>query len=238
VSRLLVATTNRGKLAELSSLLAAHGLQVVGLDAFPGVPVAPEDEPDFAGNARAKALHYARATGLDTLADDSGLEVDALGGAPGVRSARYAGPGAGDAANRARLLEQLAGVADRRARFTCALCLVRGGVPVLEVSGHCAGRIAQAPRGSGGFGYDALFLSDDPAAAGRTFAELSRDEKSRLSHRGAALAALLARLGPAGAPGQASVPGQASAPGQARAPGAPGAPGAAGPTAPHGVRAP
>jgi len=194
VKRLLVATTNRGKLAELAPMLAAHGVEVIGLEAFPGVTVAPEDEPDFAGNARAKALHYAKATGLDTLADDSGLEVHALGGAPGVRSARYAGPAADDAANRARLLTELAGITERSARFVCALCLVRDGVPALEVAGECRGSIALAPAGHGGFGYDPLFLSDDPSAAGRSFAQLTRDEKARISHRGAALAALAAGL--------------------------------------------
>ena len=194
MSRLLVATTNRGKLAELGPLLAAHGWELVGLDAFPGVAVAREDADSFAGNARAKALHYAAATGLPALADDSGLEVAALGGAPGVRSARYAGPEADDAANRARLLTALAGAADRRARFVCALCLARDGAALLEVSGECRGTIAAAPRGTGGFGYDPLFLCDDPSAAGRTFAELSREEKQRVSHRGAALRALTAAL--------------------------------------------
>ncbi len=206
MSRLLVATTNGGKLAELTSLLAVQGVEVVGLDTFPGVPVAPEEEPDFAANARSKALHYARATGLDTLADDSGLEVAALGGAPGVHSARYAGPQADDAANRAKLLAALDGVADRRARFVCALCLVRDGVPFLQVTGECSGTIARTPSGSGGFGYDPLFLSDDPAAAGRSFAELTRAEKAGLSHRGAALVALAAGLARRSAPAGARLP--------------------------------
>jgi XTP/dITP diphosphohydrolase len=206
VSRLLLATTNRGKLAELAPLLAAHGWEPVALDAFPGVAVAREEEPDFAGNARSKALHYAAATGLAALADDSGLEVLALGGAPGVRSARYAGPHADDGSNRARLLAELAGVTDRRARFTCALCLADAGAlgapPTVrvEVAGECSGRIAEAPRGTGGFGYDPLFVCDDPAARGATFAELPREEKARLSHRGAALRALAEALAAGGAP--------------------------------------
>ena len=194
MNRLLVATTNRGKLAELAPVLAASGAEVVGLDGFPGLPVAPEDEPDFAGNARAKALHYARATGLDTLADDSGLCVEALGGAPGVHSARYAGPDADDEANRRKLLAALAGRTDRRAHFTCALCLVRNGVPFLEVAGESRGTIAAEPSGSGGFGYDPLFIPAHPAAAGRTFAQMSRDDKRRFSHREAALRALSAGL--------------------------------------------
>jgi XTP/dITP diphosphohydrolase len=190
VHRVLVATTNRGKLAELVPVLAEVGWTAVGLDAFPGVPVAPEDAGDLAGNARAKALHYAAATGLPALADDSGLEVRALGGAPGVRSARYAGPDADDARNRRRLLAALDGVQDRRARFACALCLVEAGAPVVEVLGACEGRIGWTPRGRGGFGYDPLFVPDDPLAAGRTFAELEPEDKRRISHRARALAAL------------------------------------------------
>jgi XTP/dITP diphosphohydrolase len=190
VHRVLVATTNRGKLAELAPVLAELGWTAVGLDAFPGVAVAAEDAGDLAGNARAKALHYAAATGLPALADDSGLEVRALGGAPGVRSARYAGHDADDDRNRRRLLAALDGVEDRRARFACALCLVEDGAPVVEVLGSCEGRIARTPRGAGGFGYDPLFVPDDPLAAGRTFAELVPDDKRRISHRARALAAL------------------------------------------------
>jgi XTP/dITP diphosphohydrolase len=186
----LVATTNRGKQAELRPVLARLGWELVDLGAFPGVPVAREDADDLVANARRKALHYATATGLPALADDSGLEVAALGGAPGVRSARYAGPDADDASNRARLLEALAGVLDRRARFACALCLVEDGAPVAEVLGTCAGRIVETPRGHGGFGYDPLFVPDDARAAGRTFAELDPDDKRAISHRAHALQAL------------------------------------------------
>jgi XTP/dITP diphosphohydrolase len=197
VNRVLVATTNRGKLGELRPMLGALGWEPVGLDAFPGVPVAAEDADTLAGNARAKALHYAAATGMPALADDSGLLVDALGGAPGVRSALYAGPQADDAANCRRLLEALAGRADhadRRAHFACALCLVEDGRAVIEVLGRCEGRIVAAPRGAGGFGYDPLFVPDDAAAGGRTFAELTPEEKRGLSHRGRALQALAAAL--------------------------------------------
>jgi len=194
VSRLLVATTNRGKLGELMPMLAPLGIEVVGLDVAPGVPIAPEERDTCAENARDKALHYARHTGLDVLADDSGLEVAALRGAPGVHSARYAGPEADDAANRARLLAELGGRDDRRARFVCALCLVEDGAPALQVQGYCEGTIASAERGELGFGYDPLFLPDDEAAGGRTFAELPRDEKAAISHRGRALTALLEAL--------------------------------------------
>jgi XTP/dITP diphosphohydrolase len=191
VNRLLVATTNRGKLAELMPMLAPLGIDAFGLDAVPGVPVAPEERDSFAGNARDKALHYARLTGLDVRADDSGLEVAALDGAPGVHSARFAGPDADDATNRARLLTQLDGIDDRSARFVCALCLVEDGAPVVEVEGVCPGSIGTAERGQQGFGYDPLFLPDATAAEGRTFAEMPREDKARISHRGRALTALL-----------------------------------------------
>jgi XTP/dITP diphosphohydrolase len=200
VTRLLIATTNRGKLAELSAPLAALGWETVGLADFPAVPIAREDGDTFAENARSKALHYARATGLAAMADDSGLCAEALRGAPGVHSARFAGPSASDAQNRALLISKLAGQSDRRARFECALCLaepVAGGdgrFKLTEVRGSCTGRLLPAERGTGGFGYDPLFVPDDAQAAGRSFAELPAAEKQRLSHRGAALAALSARL--------------------------------------------
>jgi len=197
VIRVLLATTNRGKQAELRAAFGELGWETVGLEAFPGLPVAEEPEPTLAANARAKALHYARLTGMVALADDSGLEVEALGGAPGVRSARYAGPDADDEANRARLLAGLAArttPAERRARFVCALCLVQDGRPVVEVAGRCTGTIAPAARGSSGFGYDPLFVPDDPRAGGRTFAELPPALKQQLSHRGAALDALRSAL--------------------------------------------
>ena len=199
MSRLLVATTNAGKLTELRELLAPLGFELVGLADLPAIPEAVEDGATFAENARAKALHYARAAELDTLADDSGLEVLALNGAPGVRSARFAGEHATDVDNNALLLERLAGQTDRRARFVCALCLVERGVASLETQGVCAGRLLEAPRGQGGFGYDPLFVPDDAPAPERSFAELTRAEKQGLSHRGRALAALRAALGARGA---------------------------------------
>ncbi len=209
MTRLLLATTNRGKLTELAPVLARCGWETVGLAELSGVPVAAEDGATLAENARSKALHYARATGLAALADDSGLCVEALGGAPGVRSARFAGPAASDADNRRRLLAELAGRAGRRAHFACALCLaepVHGGdgrLRLTEVEGRCDGRLLEAERGTGGFGYDPLFVADDPRAGGRTFAELSREQKEQLSHRGRALEALAQRLAGRAAPGAA-----------------------------------
>lgn len=198
---LLVATTNRGKLAELGPLLEPLGFALRGLDSCPDVPVAPEDEPDFVGNAKAKALHYARATGLDCVADDSGLCVDALDGAPGVHSARYAGPDATDADNVAKLLGALDGVDDRAAAFVCCIAYVRGGEVALTTEGACPGTLTGAPRGEGGFGYDPLFVPDE--GDGRTFAEMTRDEKKALSHRGRAVAALVAALTQSTSPGPA-----------------------------------
>ncbi len=189
---LLVATTNRGKLAELVPLLEPLGFELRGLDACPDVPVAPENEPDFAGNARSKALHYAAATGWDVVADDSGLCVDALGGAPGVHSARYAGPDADDTKNVEKLLGALGDVTDRAAHFECCLAYVTGGEVALTTLGTCNGTIVETPRGTDGFGYDPVFVPDE--GDGRTFAEMSRDEKKSFSHRGSAVAAFVASL--------------------------------------------
>jgi len=185
---LLVATTNAGKLRELEA--SVEGLTLRSLRDFPGLPEVEEDADTFEGNARKKALAYARATGLPALADDSGLCVDALGGRPGVYSARYA-PG-DDAARVRKLLLELKTVpeAQRGASFICALCLAfPDGRTVLEV-GRCEGRIATAESGSGGFGFDPIFLIP---ALGKTFAELTHEEKLARSHRGQALA----KLGPA-----------------------------------------
>jgi len=190
VTRLLVATTNLGKLVELTPLLAGLGLAPCGLDALPGQPPAPEEEQSLAANAASKALYWAARCEWPVLADDSGLEVSALHGAPGIHSARFAGPGADDEANNALLLRRLAGVTDRRAQFVCCLAMARGREVTLQVSGECPGRILEAPCGKGGFGYDPLFVPDDPRAAGRSFAQLGRPEKAELSHRAQALAAL------------------------------------------------
>ena len=194
--RIVLATGNRGKLREVSALLADAATLVAleGLDRFGAIPAPAETGETFAANARAKALYYARATGQWCLAEDSGLEVDALGGAPGVHSARYAAdrcpPGADratlDAANNAKLLEELSGVpAERRtARFVCHLALAGEGRILIEAFDTVEGQIADSPRGSSGFGYDPLFLIP---ALGCTTAELSSEEKNALSHRGKAV---------------------------------------------------
>ena len=189
---LLLATHNRKKLAEIERILRAElgaGVHLLGLDLHPEVETAPEDGATFAENARQKALWYAERTGAVCLADDSGLEVDALGGRPGVHSARYAGPDASDADNRSKLLQELAAVAPpaRTARFRCAICLVDGGEVVFEADGTTEGSVVMAEQGSGGFGYDPLFLS---AELGQTFAEAPAAAKDRVSHRGRALARL------------------------------------------------
>jgi len=185
--RLILATTNLHKLRELQSLLAPLGVPLVGsADVGRTVPEATEDGQTLAENARLKATHYARCLSEWVLSDDTGLEVDALGGAPGVRSARYAGDGATMADNRARLLSELAGIeAGRRtARFVCCVALAApDGQIILEASGESAGRIRTEPAGNGGFGYDVLFEVD---GIGRTLAELDADETALLGHRGRA----------------------------------------------------
>jgi len=191
--RLVLASGNCGKLRELGQLLAPLDLELIAQDEL-GVEPVEETGASFEANALLKARHAAAATGLPTLADDSGLEVDALGGAPGIHSARYAG-GAGDAANRAQLLAALRDVpaAARGARFRCVLALVRapGDPAPLLAHGAWEGRIALAERGASGFGYDPLFEVPD---LGRTAAELEPAEKDARSHRGQALAALLLAL--------------------------------------------
>ena len=195
MSRTLVAATgNRGKLAELERLLDGLGWEVVAQSAF-GVEPPPEDGLTFVENALIKARHAAERTGRPALADDSGIVVDALGGAPGVHSARYAGEGGGDAANNEKLLRALAGMpeAERTARFECAVVWLRDPrdpVPLIA-RGTWEGRVLDAPRGTNGFGYDPLFL--DPAT-GCTAAELPPARKDTLSHRGQALRALRAML--------------------------------------------
>jgi XTP/dITP diphosphohydrolase len=187
--KLLFATHNKGKLAELRALVG-DSLQVLSA-ADAQVPEVVEDGETFADNARKKALACAHATGLPSLADDSGLCVDALGGAPGVHSARYA-PG-DDAARVDRLLEALADVPDdqRGAGFRCVLCLALPDGRTFFAEGQCRGTISRAPRGAGGFGYDPVF---ELAPGGRTMAEVTQEEKSARSHRGQAFRQLAPRL--------------------------------------------
>jgi XTP/dITP diphosphohydrolase len=187
--KLLFATRNPGKLAELSQLVGDR-LAIVALDDV-SVPEVEEDGETFEDNARKKALASARAAGLPALADDSGLCVDALGGAPGVRSARYAN--GDDRARCEKLLEALGDVPDDRrgAAFRCALCLALPDGRTFLSQGECRGFIGRAPRGANGFGYDPIFELEP---GGRTLAELSREEKGRLSHRGQAFRAMAPRL--------------------------------------------
>jgi XTP/dITP diphosphohydrolase len=197
--KLLIASENAKKRAELEALLAPLDLELVLPSQVGGLPDVTEDEPTFAGNAQLKATAGAKASGLWTLADDSGLEVDALGGAPGVRSARFAGRHGDDRANNALVLERLRGVPTegRGARFVCALALARpDGTLALALEGEARGRILEAPRGTGGFGYDPLFLFTEPGfeQSGRVFGELAPAEKALVSHRGRALRRLAALL--------------------------------------------
>ena len=197
--QVLLASENPKKLLELEPLLGAFGIEVRTPSSAGGLPAVVEDQPTFAGNAHKKARSGALAKGLWCLADDSGLEVDALGGQPGVHSARFAGTHGDDAANNALLLEKLAHVpdAERGARFVCALCLCRpDGSVALEVEGSARGRILRAARGPGDFGYDPLFLFTEQGfeQTGRAFAELEPAQKSAVSHRGRALREFLARL--------------------------------------------
>jgi XTP/dITP diphosphohydrolase len=194
VKRLVVATRNAGKLREVAAALAAAGIEAVGLAALGDAAGAVEETgASFEANARLKAEAASRHTDLPVLADDSGLEVDALGGEPGVRSARWGGAGCDDAGRNRRLLEALRGVpAERRAaRFRCVLAVARHGATLAVFEGTVEGRISTEPRGSGGFGYDPVFCHPP---SGKTFGELTAAEKGRCSHRGRALAALVAAL--------------------------------------------
>lgn len=185
---LLLATSNTGKVRELAQLLEGLPLTLRNLSEFEPVPTVEETGETFEENASLKATFYGRRTGLLTLADDSGLEVEALNGAPGVRSARYAGEDATDGQRVARLLEELKGTSDveRRARFVCVLALFDPAVSRLRTfRGVCAGRIAATARGSQGFGYDPVFV---PEGYDLSFAELPTEIKQRISHRALALA--------------------------------------------------
>jgi XTP/dITP diphosphohydrolase len=195
-SRLLVATHSIHKLAELRELLRLKRGELVSFDDL-GIAAEPEETgKTFETNARIKARFGARLTGLPTLADDSGLEVDALGGGPGVRTRRYAGPDATDADNNAKLLAALDGLPPERrgARYVCVLALALprpdaradAAVPMRVVRGTSGGRIATAPRGSGGFGYDPIFEPAGEPPGGRTFGQWAPAEKHAVSHRGRA----------------------------------------------------
>ncbi|MBX6422890.1 XTP/dITP diphosphatase [Thermosulfurimonas sp. F29] len=188
---LVLATGNEGKIRELSSLLRDLPLRILTSRDFPEVPAPKEVGETFFDNAFLKARHWALATGHLALADDSGIEVDALGGAPGVRSARYAGPEATDEDNIRRLLEEMKGVPreNRTARFRCVIIVYHPSGRWIKAEGVWEGLIAEEPRGNQGFGYDPVFLPVEFDFT-RTVAELSPETKNRFSHRGRALAAL------------------------------------------------
>jgi len=193
-SELVLATRNAGKVREFQQLFGQASVKVRALSEFAAATDPDESGTTFLENARIKAEAACRDTGLWALADDSGLCVDALGGRPGIRSARYAE--GSDAARWEKLLSELTAVAEpqRTARFVCALVLVAPDGRLFAAEGACEGRIATAPRGDHGFGYDPVFLvADDPQ--GRTMAELASDEKKRISHRAVAFGALVDGLG-------------------------------------------
>jgi XTP/dITP diphosphohydrolase len=190
VPRLVLATRNEHKLRELAQLMRPFEL-----DPLPeGIALPPETGTTFADNALGKARAAAAATGRPSLADDSGIEAAALGGAPGVWSARYAGDDAGDEENLAKLLREVPPDGDTRVAYVCAIAYAEPGGPEQVVHGRCEGRLTHEPRGSGGFGYDPAFVPDDYPGDERTMAELSPEEKDAISHRGRAARELKRRL--------------------------------------------
>lgn len=195
MKRIVLATKNKGKIKEMRELLAPMNIEVLSLADFSPVDDAEENGATFAENAMLKARYYFAHTGTPCLADDSGLEVDALGGRPGVYSARYSGEDATDAANNAKVLREMEGIEKdkRTARFRCAMALVGEGIE-LTTDGTCEGALLTEERGQGGFGYDPIFYVPK---FDRTLAEMSSEEKNSISHRGAAvrkMADLIAEL--------------------------------------------
>ena len=185
MKQLLISSRNAHKITEIRAILGRPGLEILSAADVPDLPDVEEDGDTFADNARKKARELAVATGLWTIADDSGLEVDALGGAPGVHSARYAGRHGDDAANNRLLLERMAGRTDRGAQFHSAVALAAPDGREWLAEGICRGTLLTEGRGTGGFGYDPLFI---PEGFDRTFAELGSEVKNRISHRARALA--------------------------------------------------
>lgn len=186
MKKLVLATNNQAKAIEIMALLSNCKLQLLSLQDFPGFKMPEEDCTTFTGNAIKKAVAVSNFTGLPAMADDSGLEVDFLGGRPGVHSARYAGIGSSDGENNALLLKELDGVppAKRGACFKCVIAIVLPGSAAKTVEGICRGRIAEVAQGKGGFGYDPLFIYEEE---GITFAQMTGTAKSKVSHRGIAL---------------------------------------------------
>ena len=202
--RYLVATTNEGKVCEIRAMLDGLPLELVGLDEYASIPPPDETGASFAENARLKALYYARASGLPAVADDSGLEIDAMNGGPGIESARFGGANTSYPERFERIYRALhrAGRPESPARFVCALALAEGDAITFEARGTVEGTIAPRPAGTGGFGYDPIFFYPP---LGRTLAEVSPEQKDAVSHRGVAFrelrAFLLNRLGaPASGP--------------------------------------
>ena len=195
-ARLLIATRSEHKLRELRDLLALEHAELVSLDQLGLLGDPIEDGDTFEANAAIKALAGIAATGLPTLADDSGIEVDALDGGPGVRTRRYAGEHATDADNNAKLLAALDGLPPERrgAHYVCVLALAIPGEALVFERGICHGRIASQPRGTGGFGYDPIFEPDSEPVGGRTFGQWTADEKNEVSHRARAARAMAPHL--------------------------------------------
>jgi XTP/dITP diphosphohydrolase len=185
----VLATRNQGKIREFQEILRNVDIELKSLNDFGPLPEVVEDGETFDDNAYKKAHFTAKVLGLPAIADDSGLEVEALDGAPGVRSARYAGENANDRENIDKLLREMAGQSNRKAAFTCFISIAVPSGPALTYEGHCEGEITSEPRGTDGFGYDPVFFHPP---TGRTFAEMSLEEKNQVSHRGSALAELAA----------------------------------------------
>nr|CRH06979.1 Nucleoside-triphosphatase [Candidatus Magnetococcus massalia] len=191
LQQVVLATRNGKKLKELARALEGLEIEVVGLDRFPDAPEVVEDGDSFVANALKKAHAIAAYTQRPALADDSGLEVDALGGAPGVYSARYAGEGASDGDNVTKLLAAMVGQEDKRARFRCELALMLPSGQQALFSGTVEGQISETIQGEGGFGYDPLFIAEGES---RTFAQMTPQEKDALSHRGRAVGLFIEAL--------------------------------------------
>ena len=185
---ILAATSNAHKLCELRNILGEHGITVIGAKDVGGIPDVIEDGDSFEANAAKKAIEVAEATGRTVFADDSGISVDALNGAPGIYSARYAGEGASDSDNLELLLRNMAGEANRAARFVCVIALASPAGLIGTARGELPGQLLESPRGDSGFGYDPIFV---PAGETRSAAELSAAEKDAISHRARALRAAL-----------------------------------------------
>ena len=191
VSMIVLATRNKNKVREFREILQGFPVELKSLDDFGPLPEVVEDGKTFDDNAYKKALHTARVLGLPAIVDDSGLVVDALDGAPGVVSARYAGENATDEENCSKLLDALNGIANRKAHFMCVISIAVPSGPALTYEASCDGVILQEKRGTSGFGYDPLFYFEE---FGKTFAELSMAEKNSVSHRGKALAEFKSEL--------------------------------------------